>query len=293
MSDLLELLVASIASGCLYGLVALAYQLVLRPTGVVNFASGEWAMMGAFAAYLLASVLGLPSIVAIPGAALALAAIGWATEWLTVRPLVERGASHLAPILALLGMLVVYHQSMLLIFGADQYVLDGPFGFNRIELGPLAGTSQSFFIIVLTVAIFVAVWLFFERTVWGKSFEAVAINRRAAALMGINLRRVTALSFAGGAAVAAMAGLLDGPRGSIEVNTALPYAVQGFSALIIGGINRVEGALLGGIILAVAEDLTRRYVPIPSGLAQGVTPVLLIAFLLVRPTGLLRAKEAG
>jgi branched-chain amino acid transport system permease protein len=292
MSDLLELLVSSTASGCVYGLVALAYMLVLRPTGVINFASGEWAMMGAFAAYMLASVLGLPSIVAIPGAALVLAAIGWATEWLTVRPLVERGASHLAPILSLLGMLVVYHQSMLLVFGADQYVLDGPFGFNRVVLGPFAGTSQSFFIIVATIAIFAAVWLFFERTVWGKSFEAVAINRRAAALMGINLRLVTALAFAGGAAVAAMAGLLDGPRGSVEVESAFPYAVQGFSALIIGGVGRVEGPLLGGIILAFAEDLTRRYAPIPSGLALGVTPLLLIIFLFVRPTGILRAKEA-
>jgi len=70
-------------------------------------------------------------------------------------------------------------------------------------------------------------------------------------------------------------------------------AIQGFSALVIGGVNRVEGALLGGIILAFAEDLTRRYAPIPSGLALGVTPTLLIIFLLVRPTGLLRAKEAS
>ena len=72
---------------------------------------------------------------------------------------------------------------------------------------------------------------------------------------------------------------------------AMPLAVQGFSALVIGGVGRVEGALLGGLILAFAEDLTRRYVPIPSGLTLGVTPLLLIFFLLVRPSGLLRAKE--
>jgi branched-chain amino acid transport system permease protein len=285
MADLLELLVSASASGCIYGLVALAYLLVLRPTGIVNFAVGEWAMIGAFAAYLLAEGLGLPSLLAIPGAALLLAVLGWLTEWSVVRPLVVRGAGHLAPILVLLGMLVVYHQIMLLQFGADQWPLEGPFGFRRVEIGPIAGTPQSFFIIVTTIAVFVAVW--------GKSFEAVAINRRAAALMGIDLRLVTALAFAGGAAVAALAGLLDGPRGSVEVNMALPLAIQGFSALVIGGVNRVEGALLGGIILAFAEDLTRRYAPIPSGLALGVTPTLLIIFLLVRPTGLLRAKEAS
>ncbi|MDH3233157.1 MAG: branched-chain amino acid ABC transporter permease [Alphaproteobacteria bacterium] len=293
MSDLLELLVSASASGCIYGLVALAYLLVLRPTGIVNFAVGEWAMIGAFAAYLLSAGLGLPSILVIPGAALLMAILGWATEWSVVRPLVVRGAGHLAPILVLLGMLVIYHQIMLWRFGADQFPLEGPFGFRRVELGPIAGTPQSFFIIVTTLAVFGAVWLFFERTVWGKSFEAVAINRRAAALMGINLRMVTALAFAGGAAIAGIAGLLDAPRGSLEVNMALPLAIQGFSALVIGGVNRVEGALLGGIILAFAEDLTRRYVPIPSGLSLGVTPLLLIIFLMVRPNGLLRAREAG
>jgi branched-chain amino acid transport system permease protein len=293
MADLLELLVSASASGCVYGLMALAYLLILRPTGIINFAVGEWAMIGAFAAVVLSVQLGLPSILAIPGAALVLAILGWLTEWSVVRPLVVRGAGHLAPILVLLGMLVVYHQIMLLSFGGGQEPLDGPFGFRRVEIGPIAGTPQSFFIIVTTIAVFVAVWLFFERTVWGKSFEAVAINRRAAALMGINLRLVTALAFAGGAAVAALAGLLDGPRGSVEVAMALPLAIQGFSALVIGGVNRVEGALLGGIILAFAEDLTRRYAPIPSGLALGVTPTLLIIFLLVRPTGLLRAKEAS
>lgn len=292
MSDLFELLVSATASGCIYGLVALAYLLILRPTGIVNFAVGEWAMVGAFIAYVLTAMLGLPSIVAIPGSALAMAVLGWLTELSTVRPLVVRGAGHLAPILALLGMLVVYRQVMLLIFGGDPWPIEGPFGFRRIEFGPFAGTPQSFFIVATTVVVFVAVWLFFERTVWGKAFEAVAINRRAAALMGINLRLVTALAFAGGAGVAGIAGLLDAPRGSVEVAMGLPLAIQGFSALIIGGSGRVEGALLGGIILAFAEDLTRRYAPIPSGLALGVTPLLLIIFLLVRPTGLLRAKEA-
>jgi branched-chain amino acid transport system permease protein len=292
MADLLELLVSATASGCIYGLVALTYLLVLRPTGVINFASGEWAMMGAYAAYVISEMGGLPPLLVIPAAAIVLALIGWLTEYLTVRPLVERGAGHLAPILALLGMLVIYHQAVLLSFSEDQYPLDGPFGFGRLEIGPLAGSLQDFFIIGATATIFVALWLFFERTVWGRSFEAVAINRRAAALMGINLRMVTALSFAGAAAIAATAGVLDGPRGSVEATMSLPLAVQGFSALIIGGINRVEGAILGGIVLAFAEDLTRRYAPIPSGLALGVTPLLLITFLLVLPNGILRAKEA-
>jgi branched-chain amino acid transport system permease protein len=149
---------------------------------------------------------------------------------------------------------------------------------------------QSFFIIAVTSVVFVGVWLFFERTVAGKSFEAVAIHRRAAALMGIKLSRVTALSFAGGAGAAGLAGLLVSPNVSAHYLMGVPLAIQGFTALVIGGVGRVEGALLGGLLLAFAEQLTVRYAPIPAGYAQGVPLLLLMMFLLVRPTGLLRAK---
>ena len=161
-----------------------------------------------------------------------------------------------------------------------------------VELGPLAGSTQSFFIIGATLAVFGATWWFFERTLWGKVFEAVAINRRAAALMGINLRRVEALAFAAGASIAGLAGLLVSPNISAHYLMGLPLAVQGFSALVIGGVGRVEGALLGGLLLAFAEQLTIRYAPIPAGMAFGVPLVLLILFLLFRPTGLLGPREA-
>ena len=127
---------------------------------------------------------------------------------------------------------------------------------------------------------------------WGRIFEAVAINRRAAALMGINLARVTAFAFAGGGACAGLAGLLIAPAVSAHWLMGLPLAIQGFSALVVGGVGRVEGALLGGLILALAEQLTQRYAPIPSGFAAGVPLLLLIVFLMLRPTGLLKAREA-
>ena len=158
------------------------------------------------------------------------------------------------------------------------------FGFAQIR--------QSFFIIVVALAVFAAAWFFFERTLAGKSFEAVAIDRRAAALMGINLRRVTSLAFAASAGVAALAGLLVAPNVSAHFLMGLPLAIQGFTALVIGGVGRVEGALLGGLILAFAEQFTVRYAPVPPGLAMGVPLVLLIVFLLVRPTGLLLPREA-
>jgi branched-chain amino acid transport system permease protein len=280
LQDLLELAVSATASGCVYGLIALAYLLMIRPTGIINFAVGEWAMLGAFGGYFVLTryewnyAAGMAAVVAF------MLVVGWATERIAVRSLVERGAPLLAPILALLGMLVVTREVISVSFPPDP--LPVPYAFEI--------QHQKYFIIGATLAVFAGAWWFFEKTVAGRSFEAVALNRRAAALMGINLQRVTALSFAGGAGVAGLAGLLVSPNVSAHYLMGVPLAIQGFTALVIGGVGRVEGALLGGLLLAFAEQLTIRYAPIPGGYAQGVPLLFLIVFLVVRPTGLLRAK---
>jgi branched-chain amino acid transport system permease protein len=290
LQDILELAVSATASGCVYALIALAYLLMIRPTGIINFAVGEWAMVAAFGGHLLLSryewnyAFGVAAVVAF------MLLVGWISERIAVRPLVERGASLLAPILALLGMLVITREIISVSFPPDPLPVPGPFGIGRLELGSIGGTYQSFFIIAVTGAAFLAAWLFFEKTLWGKSFEAVALNRKAAALMGINLSRVTALSFAGGAGVAGLGGLLVSPNVSAHYLMGVPLAIQGFTALVIGGVGRVEGALLGGLLLAFAEQFTARYAPIPSGYAQGVPLLLLMVFLVVRPTGLLKAR---
>ena len=291
MKDFLELAVSAAASGCVYGLIALAYLLMIRPTGIINFAVGEWAMVGAFGGFLLLSKFEWPYALGMAAVLAFMFLLGWATERIAVRPLVEKGAPLLAPILALLGMLVVFREAVSVSFPPDPHPVPYPFGLGRLEIGPIAGSYQSFFIIAVTLVVFIGVWLFFERTLAGKSFEAVALHRRAAALMGINLSRVTAMSFAGGAGAAGLAGLLVSPNVSAHYLMGIPLAIQGFTALVIGGVGRVEGALLGGLVLAFAEQLTARYAPIPSGYTQGVPLIFLMIFLVVRPTGLLKAKS--
>jgi branched-chain amino acid transport system permease protein len=282
LQDFLELAVSATATGCIYALVALAYLLMIRPTGIINFAVGEWAMVGAFGGFLVLSRIELPYPVGLAAILGFMLLVGWATERIAVRPLVEKGAPVLAPILALLGMLVVFREAISLGFGPDPHQVPEPVDFQYLK----------YFMIGATLAVFAAAWLFFEKTLWGKSFEAVALNRKAAALVGIDLSRVTAASFAGGAAVAGLAGLLVAPNTSAHYLMGVPLAIQGFTALVIGGVGRVEGALLGGLLVAFAEQLTVRYAPLPAGYAQGVPLLLLMLFLLVRPTGLLRARGA-
>jgi branched-chain amino acid transport system permease protein len=280
LRDLFELSVSAAASGCIYALIALAYLLMIRPTGIINFAVGEWAMVGAFGGFLLLSKFEWPYPLGMAAILGFMLLVGWATERIAVRPLVEKGVPLLAPILALLGMLVVFRESISLGFGPDPHQVPEPLGFEY----------QKLFMIATTLVVFIGAWLFFERTVAGRCFEAVALNRKAAALVGINLSRVTAFSFASGAAAAGLGGLLVAPNVSAHYLMGVPLAIQGFTALVIGGVGRVEGALLGGLLLAFAEQLTVRYAPLPAGYAQGVPLLLLMLFLLVRPTGVLRAK---
>jgi branched-chain amino acid transport system permease protein len=280
LQDFLELAAGATASGCIYGLVALAYLLIIRPTGIINFAVGEWAMVGAFGGHFLLSRYEWPYPLGMAAAIAFLCLLGWLTERIAVRPLLERGAPLLAPILALLGVLVITREAISVSFPPDPLPVPYAFGIQY----------QKYFIIGVTLMIFAGAWLFFEKTIWGRSFEAVSLNRKAAALMGINLPRVTALSFAGGAGVAGLAGLLVAPNTSAHYLMGVPLAIQGFTALVIGGVGRVEGALLGGLLLAFAEQLTIRYAPIPGGYAQGVPLLFLIVFLIVRPTGLLKPE---
>jgi branched-chain amino acid transport system permease protein len=290
VSDFVELMVSVGEAGGIYALVALAFLVTLRPTGVFNFALGEWAGLGAFIGIATVVDFGIPFLAALPLVIGATAIVGWAAERLTVRPLIERDAPLLSPILALLGVMVMTHEGIIFVFGTSNQFAPSPLGAGRLAFGPLVGSSQSFLIIAVTALVFLGAWYFFERTVWGRAFEAVAIDRFAAGLVGVNLRLTSTLAFAAGGAIAGLAGLLQSPLTSASYLMGLPLAIKGFSALVIGGMGRVEGALLGGLLLALLERLVLRYAPIPSGYAIGVPLLLLILFLLMRPTGLLPPK---
>ncbi|HVJ25406.1 MAG TPA: hypothetical protein VM756_15885, partial [Burkholderiales bacterium] len=128
MQDLLELAVSATASGCIYGLIALAYLLMIRPTGIINFAVGEWAMVAAFGGHLLLSRYEWPYFIGMAAVLAFILLVGCVSERIAVRPLVERGASALAPILALLGMLMVFREAISVSFPPDPHPVPYPFG---------------------------------------------------------------------------------------------------------------------------------------------------------------------
>jgi branched-chain amino acid transport system permease protein len=290
LRDFLELIVSVGEAGSIYSLVALAYLVALRPTGVFNFGLGEWAALGAFIGITVVVELHIPYVLALVPFIATMGLVGWAAERLTVRPLIERDAPQLSPVLALLGVLVMTHEAIVFFFGTSNQYAPPPLGPQIVAIGPFVGSTQSFLIVVVVAALFVSAWYFFERTVWGRAFEAVALDRFAAGVVGVNLRMTSALAFAASGAIAGLAGLLQSPLTSASYLMGLPLAIKGFSALVIGGMGRVEGAYFGGMLLALLEKLVLRYAPIPSGFAIGVPLILLILFLLLRPNGLLPAR---
>jgi branched-chain amino acid transport system permease protein len=188
-------------------------------------------------------------------------------------------------------VLVMTHEAIIFFFGTSNQFAPPPLGAAPVVIGDFTGATQSFLIIAVTAVVFLGTWYFFERTVAGRAFEAVAIDRFAAGLVGVNLRLTAALAFAAGGAIAGLAGMLQSPLTSASYLMGLPLSIKGFSALVIGGLGRIEGALFGGLLLALLEKLVLRYAPIPSGFAIGVPLVLLILFLLLRPSGLLPPKS--
>ena len=291
MADFLDLIVSVAQAGCLYALVGLSFTLVMKPTGIANFCTGEWAMMGAMLGVSLIVGAKLPYPVAILGAVLVCGGVAYLSERFVIRPLIARKAPHWAPVLALLGLLIVCRETFGWIYGRGTFFVPSPVGFDRIEVAGIGASPHGILILIVTAVVFAACILFFERTLWGKAFQAVAIDRFAASLMGIDLRRVTSLSFVAGGVVAGVAGLLEAPITSAHYLLGLPLAIKGFSALVIGGVGRIEGPLYGGLLLAFAEQAIARYAPLPSGVALGVPLLMIIGFLLVRPQGLVANKR--
>lgn len=287
MSDLIEILVSAVEAGCIYGLVALAYYLVLRPTGIINFASGELAMLGGMMGVTFGTWAGLPFILVLILTLLTVGLISLATERLVVRSMIVRGAPLAAIILALLGVLFVYKELAGLIFGLDVLQVDPPFGYGTVDVAGIDIPSQTLLIFGATAVVFIGTRLFFEKTLIGKAFRAVAIDRFAAGLVGVNLSVTGMAAFFAAGAVAGLAGLLQAPLTSAHWTVGLSLAIKGFTALVIGGVGRVDAVLLGAMLLAVIEKFALRYLPISSGYIIGIPLLILILFLIFRPQGLL------
>jgi branched-chain amino acid transport system permease protein len=285
LSYLPQIALSGIGVGCIYGLIGIGFCVIYNASGIVNFAQGAFVMLGGMLTYVAFHQLGLSLVPSALLAILIVAGLGVIVERLVVRPLWNRQATMFVMILATLAVQIVIERMTLIGAGDQPKTLPPLTDLPPLRIGGLAVNFQFLWIVGLSLLLIWLLDLFFKKTRNGKAMRACAINREAAALQGIPVSRMLALSFALSAALGAIAGVLITPTQYTAFNVGVPFAISGFIAAIVGGFGRPLGAFVGGIMLGLAQAIA--IVMFGAGLKNVAALSVLLLFLFIRPGGIL------
>lgn len=286
MSEFMQFIFSGVTVGAVYALVALGFAIIFNATGVVNFAQGEFVMLGG-----MITVFAHGAGLALPLAALlaigASATIGVALNRLAIEP--ARGAPVVSLIIITIGASIFIRGAVQSLFGKQIHSLPAFSGDDPIHVLGATILSQSLWMIGGAVAVFIVLWLFFTRTLIGRAVLATSNNGLAARLVGINTRFIMTLSFTLSAAIGALAGVLITPITLTSYDVGLTLALKGFAAAMLGGMGNPKGALAGGILLGLLEALTAGY--LSSQYKDAAAFVTILAVLFYMPQGLFGRKS--
>jgi branched-chain amino acid transport system permease protein len=286
-AQFLQFLLAGLTIGAIYALVALGFSIIYNASQVINFAQGEFVMIGGMATVWLAGA-GLPLPAAIVAAVLLAAAIGLALEKLAVEP--ARGASVVTLIIITIGASILLRGLATLVWDKNVHALPAFSGDAPLRLGGATMVPQSLWILGITLVIVALLGWFFGRTLLGKALLATSHNRLAAELVGINVRHVLLASFGLSAALGAVAGILVAPITFTSWDIGVMLGLKGFAAAILGGMGSGPGAVVGGLVLGIAEAMGAGYVS--SAYKDAIAFVGILAVLVFLPHGLLGRSSA-
>jgi len=295
MQIFFQQLVNGLSVGSIYALIALGYTMVYGVLGLINFAHSEVFMVGAYAGFFAAMGLGYDpatqghgfglglAVLVLAGAMSASALLGVTIERAAYRPV--RNAPRLTPLITAIGVSLLLQNLGILVFSANPRSFPHIVAETRFEVGGVVLTNIKIVIFVVALALMVGLHLLVKRTWTGKAMRALSVNMNAARLMGINVNLVIAQTFAIGSALAAAGGILFGlDQTKIDPLMGVMTGLKAFVAAVLGGIGNVPGAMLGGILIGVAEQMTAGY--ISADYRDAITFVILIVILLARPQGL-------
>ncbi len=285
--EFLSYLVSGISLGSIYALIALGYTMVYGIAKMLNFAHGDVIMVGAFMVYTVSTSMGMPIAVGVLASIVICTVLGVVIEKVAYKPL--RNASSLAVLITAIGVSYLLQNAALLIFGSDAKSFTSVVNIPTLHLfdGQLIITGETIVTIIVSVVIMIALTLFINKTKPGKAMLAVSEDKGAAQLMGVNVNRTISLTFAIGSALAAGA-LLCSAYPTLSPTTGAMPGIKAFTAAVFGGIGSIPGAMLGGILLGVIENLSKGY--ISTQLSDAIVFSVLIVVLLVKPTGILGKK---
>ena len=287
----LDLLVIQLANGLVIGmgytLVAIGLTMVFGILGVLNFAHGEFFMLGAFVAYVFGELMGWPYVVSSVVAIVLVMAISFLFELISVRPFMERDPE--MTLLSTFAASLILMNLVEVIWGNTPLPLNTPFS-KPLDLLFLVLTAQRILILLVGAVGVILLGLFLKFTKMGKVIRATAQNKKASALVGINIKKVYRLTFAAGTGLAAIAGVLIAPLSNLYASMGQGMVLKGFVVVILGGLASVPGAILGGLTLGITEAIAAGYVS--SAWKDVIGFSILIIILLLRPQGLMGRREA-
>lgn len=282
MVTLFQLLATGVAMGAVYALVGLGFALIYNSSHIVNFAQGEFLMLGGMAtAFLIAQ--GAPLPVAIMCAVLGTAVVGMLFGRFVVEPM--RNAPMLSLLLLTIGAAVILRGAAMLLWDKEVHTLPGISGQSVLRIGGVAIAQQALWVVGATIAVVAGVEFFFRYTRLGKAMLAASYNSIAAQLVGISPRAVLLLSFGLSAGIGSMAGVLVTPLTFTSYDAGIVLGIKGFSAAIIGGMGNGLGAVLGGLILGITEAMAAGY--ISSAYKDAIALFVILLVMLVTPNGIL------
>ena len=287
MSGFLQFVFSGLTVGAVYALVALGFTIIYNASDVVNFAQGEFVMLGGMITFFAYSA-GAPLPVAAPIAILLTAAIGIALNRLAIEP--ARGAPVVSLIIITIGASIFVRGAAQLLFDKQLHRYPSISGDDPILVAGATVLPQSIWVILGAIAVFFVLWVFFSQTLTGKAVLATANNRIAAQIVGIDPRRMMTLSFAISAAIGALGGVLMTPITLTSYNLGVGMALKGFAAAMLGGMGNPVGALTGGLLLGLLEAMTAGY--LSSQYKDAAAFVVILAVLFTMPQGLFGAKTA-
>lgn len=286
MTELLQYVLSGLTVGAVYALVALGFTIIYNASNVVNFAQGEFVMLGGMVTFF-AWQAGLPLPLAAALAILAAAAVGVALNKLAVER--ARGAPVVSLIIITIGASIFLRGGAQLVFDKQLHRFPAFSGDEPIVIGGATILPQGLWVVAGAAAVFALLYLFFTRTLTGKAILATANNRVAARLVGINTDYMMTLSFALSAAIGALAGVLMTPITLTSYDLGVAYALKGFAAAMLGGMGVPAGALVGGLMLGLIEAITAGYVS--SVYKDAVAFIVILAVLFAMPQGLFGRKS--
>jgi branched-chain amino acid transport system permease protein len=278
-----QFFLSGLTTGGTYALIALGFSLVYNATGVINFAQGEFVMLGGMITAVTMSAWNLPLWLAALIAIAITTLIGLILDRAAIRP--ARNASIVVLIIITVGASIFIKGLASIIWGPDERPLPAFTGEAPIDVFGATITPQSLWVLGATLVCAVAMWLIFEYTIVGKAMRACAINPHAAQLCGIELSKMISWSFGLAAAIGAIAGIVLAPITMAQYNVGMMLGLKGFCAAILGGLGNALGGILGGLILGVLEALGAGL--ISSQYKDAIAFIVLIAVLIVRPSGIL------